>query len=207
MALFPGGADDALNAAIQISEELKKLNADRKKLDMEPILIGTGVHSGDLMLGMIGEQLRMEGTVISDVVNTASRLEGLTKIFDSNVIISSHIVEAMSYSNLYHFRYLGKTRVKGKHNVLDVYGVIEGDDPLKMKLEKASAEAFEAGIKEFYDKNFTRASVHFNEVLKIHPHDKAASIFLKRSAHLMVTGVPDNWSGVDEGTYIMEQHQ
>ncbi len=196
-----------MNAAIQISEELKKLNADRKKLEMEPILIGTGVHSGDLMLGMIGEQLRMEGTVISDVVNTASRLEGLTKIFDSNVIISSDIVEAMSYSNLYHFRYLGKTRVKGKHNVLDVYGVIEGDDPLKMKLEKASAEAFEAGIKEFYDKNFTRASVHFNEVLKIHPHDKAASIFLKRSAHLMVTGVPDNWSGVDEGTYIMEQHQ
>ncbi|MCH8524095.1 MAG: response regulator [Balneolales bacterium] len=207
MALFPGGADDALGAAIKISEELKKLNIERKKLDMEPILIGTGLHSGDLMLGMIGEQLRMEGTVISDVVNTASRLEGLTKIFDSNVIISSDILDGMSYTNLYHFRYLGKTRVKGKNNVLDVYGVIEGDDPLKMKLEKASADAFEAGIKEFYDKNFTRASVHFNEVLKIHPNDKAASIFLKRSAHLMVTGVADDWSGVDEGTYIMEQNQ
>lgn len=207
MALFPGGADDALNAAIQISEELKKLNAERQKLDMEPILIGTGLHSGDLMLGMIGEELRMEGTVISDVVNTASRLEGLTKVFDSNVIISSDIMDAMSYSNLYHFRYLGKTRVKGKNNILDVYGVIEGDDPLKIKLEKASADAFEAGIKEFYEKNFTRASVHFNEVLKIHPHDKAASIFLKRSAHLMVTGVPDNWSGVDDGTYIMEHFQ
>jgi len=49
--------------------------------------------------------------------------------------------------------------------------------------------------------------VHFNEVLKNHPADKAASIFLKRSAHLMVTGVPDTWSGVDEGTYIIEQNQ
>jgi len=207
MALFPGGADDALGSAVLISDELKKLNEERKRLDLEPIHIGTGLHSGDLMLGMIGEELRMEGTVISDVVNTASRLEGLTKVFDSNVIISSDILDALSYSNLYHFRYLGKTRVKGKNNILDVYGVIEADDPLKIKFEKASAEAFEAGIKEFYEKNFTRASVHFNEVLKNHPADKAASIFLKRSAHLMVTGVPDTWSGVDEGTYIIEQNQ
>ena len=205
MALFPGGADDALKAAILITEELKKLNKTRGELGLEPIQIGTGLHTGELMLGTIGEEMRMEGPVISDVVNTASRLEGLTKVFDNNVIISSDTLDALNIAKMYHFRYLGKTRVKGKNNILDVYGVIEGDDEVNVKLEKASAEAFEAGIKDFYNKNFTRASVNFNEVLKIHPGDKAASIFLKRSAHLMVNGVPKDWSGVDEGSIILEQ--
>lgn len=205
MALFPGGADDALKAAILITEELKKLNNTRGEKGLEPIHIGTGLHTGELMLGTIGEEMRMEGTVISDVVNTASRLEGLTKVFDNNVIISSDTLNALTVAKMYHFRYLGKTRVKGKNNILDVYGVIEGDDEVNVRLEKASAEAFEAGIMAFYNKNFTGASVHFNEVLKIHPGDKAASIFLKRSAHLMVNGVPKDWSGVDEGSIILEQ--
>jgi two-component system, sensor histidine kinase ChiS len=206
MALFPGGADDALKASLLMRDELKKLNEERIRLGMEPILTGTGMHSGELMLGMIGEEMRMEGTVISDVVNTASRLEGLTKIFDNNIIISAETVGQLKDRDQYHFRYLGKTRIKGKNNVLDVYGVIEGSDEFEVELAKASAAAFEAGIKDFYERNFTRASVHFNEVLKSNPRDMAASIFLKRAAHLMVTGVPDDWSGVDEGSIILEQY-
>lgn len=117
MALFPGGADDALKAAILITEELKKLNNTRGEKGLEPIHIGTGLHTGELMLGTIGEEMRMEGTVISDVVNTASRLEGLTKVFDNNVIISSDTLNALTVAKMYHFRYLGKTRVKGKNNI------------------------------------------------------------------------------------------
>lgn len=205
MALFPGGADDATKAAISMTKKLKVLNEERLVQGLEPIQVGTGLHTGDLMLGTIGEEMRMEGTVISDVVNTASRLEGLTKLFDSRVIISSHVKSELSSVNDLHFRYLGKSRVKGKNNVLDVYGIIEGDDEKIMELELKSADAFEAGINNFYKKNFTNASVNFNEVLKINPKDKAASIFLKRSAHLMITGVPDNWSGVDEGMSLLER--
>ena len=206
MALFPGGADDALQASMLMRDELKKLNEERIRLGMEPILTGTGMHSGELMLGMIGEEMRMEGTVISDVVNTASRLEGLTKIFDNNIIISAETVSQLKDRDQYHFRYLGKSRIKGKNNVLDVYGVIEGSDEFEVELAKSSAASFEAGIKDFYVRNFTRASVHFNEVLKSNPKDMAANIFLKRAAHLMVTGVPDDWSGVDEGSIILEQY-
>lgn len=205
MALFPGGADDAVNAAMNITRDLKKLNEERVNNGLEPIQVGTGLHTGDLMLGTIGEELRMEGTVISDVVNTASRLEGLTKLFDNNIIISSHVKDEVKNIEGLHFRYLGKTRVKGKNNVLDVYGVVDVDDDKVMQLELKSAEIFETGMKDFYDKNFTRASVHFNEVLKINPGDKAAAIFLKRSAHLMIMGVPENWSGVDEGMNLLEQ--
>lgn len=205
MALFPGSPADALRAAVRMADELKKLNINRRSMGLEPISIGTGLHSGELMLGMIGEKQRMEGTVISDVVNTASRMEGLTKLFKNNIVISSDTLSMIPDRDGYNFRYLGKTRVKGKHNVLDVYGVIDGDDDDLRQLELSSADSFEMGIKEFYDKNFTKASVHFNEVLKANPKDIAASIFLKRSAHLMITGVPENWSGVDEGMFLLEQ--
>lgn len=206
MALFPGGADDAVAAAVDMTTELSKLNVTRVEQGLQQIRIGTGLHAGDLMLGTIGEDLRMEGTVISDVVNTASRLEGLTKLFDNSIIISSDVKDKLTDAGKYHFRYLGKTRVRGKHTVLEVYGVVEGDDSNQMKLILDTTEAFESGLKEFYEKNFTRASVQFNEVLKQNPKDKAAAIFLKRSAQLMINGVPEDWSGIDESTQMLGEH-
>lgn len=205
MALFPGGADDAVKAAIRMTNDLKILNKTRLTTGKEPIRVGTGLHTGSLMLGTIGEEMRMESTVISDVVNTASRMEGLTKVFDNSIVISSHTRDLLSNTEGLHFRYLGKTRVKGKNNILDVYGIIEGDDDEVIRLELDSSQAFEAGVNEFYEKNFTRASVHFHEVLKSNPNDRAANIFLKRSANLMITGVPENWSGVDESMMLLEQ--
>lgn len=204
MALFPGGPKDAVDAAISMTAALKALNKERNLKNLEPIITGTGIHSGELMLGIIGEELRMEGTVISDVVNTASRLEGLTKLFDNRIIISSDVKDGLGESAQPHLRYLGKTRVKGKKSVLDVFGVVEGDDDEQMALELNTKDDFEAGLREFYSKNFTNASVHFNDVLQKNPKDKAASIFLKRSAQLMINGAPADWSGVDESMQLLE---
>jgi signal transduction histidine kinase/class 3 adenylate cyclase/ActR/RegA family two-component response regulator len=204
MALFPGGADDAVRTAVSMTTELKKLNKHRLEQGLEPIYTGTGIHTGDLMLGIIGEELRMEGTVISDVVNTASRLEGLTKLFDNRIIISSQVRESLKEVEGIHFRYLGKTRVKGKNSVLDVFGILEGDDDERVKLELDTIDSFENGLREFYNKNFTNASVLFNDVLKLNPKDRAASIFLKRSAQLMINGAPKDWSGVDESIHMLE---
>lgn len=204
MALFPGGPVDAVDAAISMTAALKALNKDRRSKNLEPIITGTGIHSGELMLGIIGEELRMEGTVISDVVNTASRLEGLTKLFDNRIIISSDVKDGLNEMAQLHLRYLGKTRVKGKKSVLDVYGVVEGDDDDQMTLELRTKDDFESGLREFYNKNFTNASVHFNDVLQKNPRDKAASIFLKRSAQLMINGAPADWSGVDESMQLLE---
>jgi two-component system sensor histidine kinase ChiS len=206
MALFPGGPNDAVSTAIKMTSELKKLNKTRQKQGLDPIYTGTGIHTGELMLGIIGEELRMEGTVISDVVNTASRLEGLTKLFDNRIIISSQVKDSLTESDELHFRYLGKTRVKGKNSILEVFGIVEGDDDDQMQLELSTSDSFANGLREFYNKNFTNASVHFNEVLQRNPRDRAAAIFLKRSAQLMINGAPADWSGVDESIHMLEDH-
>lgn len=197
MALFPGSADDALAAAIDMTNALKALNVERVSNELEPIRVGTGLHTGDLMLGTVGEEKRMDGTVISDAVNTASRMEGLTKVFDTGVVISSKVKEELTNPDLYHFKYLGKAKVKGKMERIDVFGVIEGDDDARVLLEQKTQEEFERGIKSFYDRDFTGASVCFNNVLKLNRTDKAAAIFLKRSANLMISGVPSDWDGID----------
>ena len=79
MALFPGSADDALNASVQMLIELRNYNIGRVNAGYPPIKIGIGLNTGNLMLGTIGGKNRMDGTVISDSVNIASRLESLTK--------------------------------------------------------------------------------------------------------------------------------
>jgi len=91
MALFPHGehgADDALKAAIEIKYSLMDFNKEREALGQIPIQVGIGLHTGMLMLGILGEAERMEGTVISDSVNLASRLEALTKHYGASLTTS-----------------------------------------------------------------------------------------------------------------------
>ena len=88
MALFPGGVADALGAGFGMQGEIAALNRERELTGHAPIAMGIGIHVGDVILGIVGEVERLDGTAIGDAVNLASRLEGLTKIYGSAIIIS-----------------------------------------------------------------------------------------------------------------------
>jgi DNA-binding response OmpR family regulator len=79
MALFPGRADDAVQAAIAMQKTVAGFNQEREAEGLPPIRIGVGLHLGDLMLGIIGSQDRMQGAEVADAVNTAARIEGLPR--------------------------------------------------------------------------------------------------------------------------------
>jgi len=89
MAVFPNRADDALQAAITKQRCVAEYNEHRIKKGDPPIQIGVGLHTGHMMVGVVGQVDRMQGDAISDHVNLASRLEGLTKFYDASIIISS----------------------------------------------------------------------------------------------------------------------
>ncbi|MBK7301040.1 MAG: adenylate/guanylate cyclase domain-containing protein [Moraxellaceae bacterium] len=114
MALFPRTPDDAILAAIEMRKKLIDYNIERVKWRQVEINTGIGIHVGTLMLGTIGEDKRMQGTVISDAVNLASRLESMTKDFGISILISKEVFNRLESPEKYKHRFLGNTNVKGK---------------------------------------------------------------------------------------------
>lgn len=125
MALFPGDAQQAIDAALDLRQALFEYNLHRTKSGYPVIRMGIGIHRGPLMLGTIGENQRMDSTVISDTVNAASRLEGLTKKFQKDILVSGETVEALGIEVAagYQLDYLDEETVKGRSRPLKVYAL------------------------------------------------------------------------------------
>lgn len=197
MALFPTHPEDAVQATLSMRQLVASLNERRSAAGLPDIQIGVGIHTGSLLLGIVGEQERMDGTVVADAVNLASRLEGLTKFYGVTVIISDASLSRLPDPSRYHYRRLGKARVKGKRDAVQVYEIFDGDPQAMIAAKVETQPEFEAGLKLYSDREFTLASVHFSNVLKRSPEDKAARLYLQRCAQFMVQGVPSDWDGTE----------
>jgi two-component system sensor histidine kinase ChiS len=195
MALFVEDPEDALQAASEMQQKIAEYNTHRKSKGRSPLNVGIGMHTGALMLGIIGDQNRMDASVVSDSVNTASRMEGLTKYFGSQIILSENTLNNIPVREKYNFRFLGKVQVKGKEKIVKIF---EEFGAIEAKLAEAKRETksqFENGLEFYFKKSFTKAATHFEEVLIKNPEDKAARLYLKLSAKYMVEGVKDEWNG------------
>jgi signal transduction histidine kinase/ligand-binding sensor domain-containing protein/class 3 adenylate cyclase/ActR/RegA family two-component response regulator len=198
MAIFPGQPEDAVLASIDALKELEVYNSERVKRGDFPVNIGAGVHTGTLMLGALGDEKRMDGTVISDAVNLASRLEGLTKTYGTSIIVSDKTMSGISNPELYNNRFLGKVQVKGKKNAVKIHEIYDGEPKEILELRNRTKDIFESGLKKYFNKEFAEAVVFFKEVMKINPDDKASKIYLERSAKFVVEGIPRGWKGIEK---------
>lgn len=181
MALFPKSIDDALLSAIDMCKELRNYNELRiNEQGYEPISIGIGLHTGSMILGTIGGEARMEGTVISDAVNLSARLEELTKKYNTKIIISEKSLFELKNKNLYNYRYLGKNKIKGKNNLIAIYEVFDGDNDQQIELKRQTREVFDAAIKSFFQKEYSEAQELFKKVLQLNPRDSVTKIFLEK---------------------------
>ncbi|HNF28623.1 MAG TPA: adenylate/guanylate cyclase domain-containing protein, partial [Leptospiraceae bacterium] len=118
MALFNRSADDAVHAAISMLNQLKN------SLNETDIKIGIGINTGPVMLGTVGEANRMEGTVISDAVNLASRLENLNKEYGTEILISEFTLNNMKNPEQFCIRRIDKVRVKGKNQDVEIFEIL-----------------------------------------------------------------------------------
>jgi len=123
MALFPRSADDAVMAGIDMLKALEGFNKGRKKANEAPIRIGIGINTGDLMLGTIGDERHMEGSVIGDTVNLASRLEELTKRYKTPLLIGQQTKSQLKDPGRYKLKLVDTVKVKGKSESTAVWEV------------------------------------------------------------------------------------
>lgn len=181
MALFPqyNGADMAIQAAIEIQKRIQDYNQHRAKHGYRPLEIGLGIHTGTLMLGVIGVHNRMQSTVISDAVNLASRIEDLTKAFGVSMAISGETFRKLEHPESYMFRYLGNVKVKGKGEATRVYEILNGIDSDELEKKMKTNMFFEQGLFSFVQKNYADAQENFTKVLETVPTDLASSIYLE----------------------------
>lgn len=125
MAVFdrPGNhATDAVQAALMMNAKLQRLNLSLHNLPTK-IRMGIGIHTGEAMIGTVGSSSRIDSTVIGDVVNTASRLEELTKTYHCDIIASGQTRQAIAPTLTSQWRLLDQLKPRGKQQCLDLYQV------------------------------------------------------------------------------------
>src|SRR5262249_24808631 len=97
MALFPDGAENSLRAAIEMQQNIYAFNALQKALHLPVIKMGIGMHTGPVIMGITGDKDPLDATTISDTVNTASRIESLTKYYRAGILLSEKTLEQIPY--------------------------------------------------------------------------------------------------------------
>ena len=180
MALFSEGADDAVKAGIAMLHTLAEYNRERVSLGYVPVQIGVGINTGSLILGIVGGKSRMDGTVISDAVNLASRIESLTKNYGVSLLITQHTFERLRNPGDYASRVIDKVQVKGKSEWVTVYEVFEADLPEVKAGKLATLQLFTEALSLYNMKSFRQAAGLFADCLRQNPGDKVARIYLER---------------------------
>lgn len=177
MALFIK-PDDAMKAADEMLKELELYNADRLKSGYQPISIGIGLHTGSLILGVIGGEHRIDTTVIADAVNLASRIESLTKKFKAPLLVSKETLMRLDNPSKYLCRYLGRARVKGKQETVSIYEIFDNDPEQIRRLKMETRQSFECALYHYYAEDYRSAAEEFSSVLSSFPDDTIAAFFL-----------------------------
>ena len=184
MALFSGSArgsaDDAVRAGINMLEALKEYNQHRGNSGYAPIKIGIGINTGSLMLGTVGGKNRMDSTVISDAVNLASRLEGLTKEYTVPLLISHHTFWELEDANKYCIRLIDRVQVKGKSEWVTVNEVFDADPPEIREGKLATLTIFMEAWLLYNQTRFKEAAEVFGECLRLNSGDQVAQVYLGR---------------------------
>jgi adenylate cyclase len=185
-------ADDAckaVDAALAMRAELTILNAGWRTKNMTELSIGIGIHQGEAVVGEIGSHERAELTAIGDCVNLGSRLEGATKEYGLDLLISDVVQQRVA--SRYICRSVDLVRVKGKNKPVEVFTVL---GPRGISVPPG-LEQFEEGMSRYREGRFVDARRHFEQAAADGMDDFLTGVFIKRSGDL-IAKPPEQWDGV-----------
>ena len=190
----PDHAELACESSLQM---IKKLNELKKKWEKENIPafdIGIGLNSGDAVVGNMGSSSRFDYTAMGDNVNIASRMEGLNKVYGTNIIMTDKTYKTVKEK--YVSRKLDYVKVKGKRKPILIHELIQEKDGTSKDLQDFIT-AYETGLGLYIEKKWDKAIDSFKKAHKI-MKDKASDLFINRCKEFMKNPPPKDWDGVWE---------
>ena len=190
----PKQAEQACVAAMEIIKSINTLNNQWESEHRNAFHTRIGINTGLSLVGNFGSSERFNYTAIGDSVNLANRLEGLNKIYGSEIIVSEATKKEVSESLI--FRVLDIVAVKGRQQSVTVYQLTGNiNDPQSRKLVKLS-ELSERALVYYLSQQWEEAIQAFEEILKLYPDDLTASMFSERCIKLKEHPPVNNWDGV-----------
>ena len=198
MAIFPDNVEDALKAAIEMQKAVFEYNKKRKLDGLPVIRAGIGMHTGPLIMGITGDEHRMDAATISDTVNTAARIESLTKYYKSPLLLSQDTFSHIKEKDLFHLRNLGGVRLKGKHKLLDIIECINGFTGEQLDKKLITLPWFKDAMNAYKEQQFENAIRLYQLILETDAEDQTTKFFLEKAQKYRREGVPENWTGAEE---------
>ncbi len=138
------------------------------------------MQNGNLIMGITGDIERLDAAIISDTVNTASRIEGLSKHYGTNILVTQDCIDNLTHPEEFNFRFLGPVRVKGKQKPIELYECINGDEQILQQHKLETLGTFNEGMRLYFNKEFAMAAVTFQQIIKQNPDDHTARLLLNR---------------------------
>jgi len=197
MALFPGKTEDAIHTAFEILLVLKEYNKTRAADNLPPIRVGISLHTGTVMLGTVGENERMDTTVISDAVNLAARLEGMAKLYDVQVVTTSGTIESLQPPLNFYWRPLQKGRVKGRMEAVSLIEIFNAETDPDAAQKIQIKEQYEKAMQFYHYGKLAEALEIFSAISLELPGDKATRNYIRLCNQYLENGLPENWNGVE----------
>lgn len=180
-------------AAILMMKKVDEINEQWSERGLPRIAIGIGINTGEAIVGNMGANIRFDYTAIGDNVNLTSRLEGLTKYYGTEIIISETTRDDL-VPDEFLIRELDVVRVKGKTKPISIFELIP--DRGDMENMRKVAENFEDGLKKYRSREFDEARIVFGKILAMKPDDTVSEIYIRRCGEYLETPPPADWDYV-----------
>ena len=186
----------AVRAALAMRRGLWDLNADWFKRGIAPFAMGIGINQGDsIIAGNIGSHEKADPTVIGDGVNLASRLEGLTRVYGTDILLGPSMSDLVW--DEFHLRSVARVRVKGKTEPVEIMTLIgarsAGIDPEFLR----HLETYEEAFLKFRQRDFREAKILLSRFLEFYPLDVLAKMYLERCLEYEQTPPNEEWNAVE----------
>jgi adenylate cyclase len=186
----PTHAALAVKAAIEISQAIEKMNTGHQARGLQEIGIGIGINTGQMCVGDMGSDVRRSYTVIGDAVNLASRIEGLCKTYDVNIVVSE-VTRAQAAA--WQWQELDRVCVKGRKQAIAIFSPLPAIDKMTPCMEEQ--EKWKLALTTYRAQDWERCQALLLDLLRKSGEKYLYSLYAERVASRQRLPFDPQWDG------------